>query len=73
MTDTAGADIRRGRAARAERERERGCAKWDGAVSAGASGAKKEVGARGQASWPGISGCVRECARAGPRRGAGKA
>jgi hypothetical protein len=27
----------------------------------------------GRATWPGISACVRKCARAGPRRGAGKA
>jgi hypothetical protein len=56
-----------------ERERERGCAKWDGGASAGAGGAQKGAGVRGRATWPGISACVRECVRAGPRRGAGKA
>jgi hypothetical protein len=34
---------------------------------------KKRAGVRGQATWPGISACVRECARAGPRRDARKA
>jgi hypothetical protein len=28
---------------------------------------------RAQAMWPGISACVRECVRAGPRRDVGKA
>jgi hypothetical protein len=46
--------------------------KWDGEVSAGAGGAKKGLGA-----WAGDvaedSSDVRECARAGPRWGAGKA
>jgi hypothetical protein len=73
MTGTAGAGLSRGRAARAERERERGCAKWDEGASAGASGAQKGAGVRGQATWPGISACVRKCARAGPRLVVGKA
>jgi hypothetical protein len=73
MTGTMGAGLRRGRAARAERERERDCVKWDGGVSVGAGGAQKGAGARGRASWLGISACVHECARVGPRRGAGKA
>jgi hypothetical protein len=42
-------------------------------VSAGTGGALKGARVRGRAMWPGISACVRECARAGPRRGAGKA
>jgi hypothetical protein len=45
MTETAGAGLRRGRAAWVEHERERGCAKWDGGASAGAGGAQKELGA----------------------------
>jgi hypothetical protein len=45
MTGTAGAGLRRDRAAWVERERERGYAKWDGEVSAGAGGAQKELGA----------------------------
>jgi hypothetical protein len=45
MTGTAGASLRRGRAAWAEHEREPGCAKWDGGASAGAGGAQKELGA----------------------------
>jgi hypothetical protein len=73
MTSTAGADLRQGRAARTERERERGCAKWDRGVRAGAGDAQKGARARGRASWPGISAFVRECACAGPRRGMGKA
>jgi hypothetical protein len=73
MIGTAGAGLRRGRAARAERGRERGCAKWGGGVSAVVSGAQKGARARGRASCLGISACVRECARAGPRRGTGKA
>jgi hypothetical protein len=73
VTGTAGAGLRRGRAARVERERERGCAKWDGGASAGVGGAQKGDGVRGWATWSGISACVRECARASPRRGAGKA
>jgi hypothetical protein len=36
-------------------------------------GAQKGAGVRGRAMWPGISACVRECARAGPWRVAGKA
>jgi hypothetical protein len=73
MTDTAGVDHRRGRATWAEHERERGCAKWDEGTSAGAGSAQKGVGLRGRATWPGISACVRECERASPRRGKGKA
>jgi hypothetical protein len=41
--------------------------------SAGAGSAKKGAGVHGRATWPGISVCVRECTRVGPRRGAGKA
>jgi hypothetical protein len=37
----------------AEREREQGCAKWDGEASAGTGGAKKGAGVRGRATWPG--------------------
>jgi hypothetical protein len=66
VAGTAGVGFRRGRAARAERERERDCAKWD-EVS------QKGTGVRGSATWPGISACMRECAHAGPWRGAGKA
>jgi hypothetical protein len=64
---------RRGSLARAERERERGGAKWVEGASAGAGDAQKEAGVCGRASWPGILVCVRECARPGPRRGMGKA
>jgi hypothetical protein len=63
----ADAGLRRGRAARAERERERACAKWDRGASAGAGGAQKVPGVRGQATWAGISACVRVCVRADPR------
>jgi hypothetical protein len=42
---TVGEGLRRGRAARAERERGRTCVKWGREASAGASGAQK--GARG--------------------------
>jgi hypothetical protein len=45
MTGTTGAGLRRGRVAWAEHERERGYAKWDEGVSAGVSGAQKELGA----------------------------
>jgi hypothetical protein len=69
---TAGAGLRRGRAAWAERERGQGCAKWDREASAGAGDAQKGAGVRGWATWPGISACVRECARAGPRRAWGR-
>jgi hypothetical protein len=65
---TAGAGLRRGRVARAERERGRACAMWDGGASAGAGRAQKGARARGQATWMGISACV----RAGPRWIAGK-
>jgi hypothetical protein len=41
VTGTAGAGLRRGRAVRVERERERDCAKWDGDASVGAGGAQK--------------------------------
>jgi hypothetical protein len=61
----------RGRAARAERTRERAYAKWDGEASAGAGGAQKGVGCVG-----GRRGRVsrRACVHAaGPRRVAGKA
>jgi hypothetical protein len=71
-TGTTGAVHRRGRAAWAERERGRGCAKWDGGASAGAGGAQKGAGVRGQATWSGISACARECTRAGPRRARGR-
>jgi hypothetical protein len=71
MTGMAGAGLRQGRAAWAECERECGCAKWDGEASAG--GAQKGARVRGRATWSGISTYVRECARAGPRWGAGKA
>jgi hypothetical protein len=52
MIGTGGAGLRRGRAARAEHERERACTKWDGGASAGAGGAQKGVGVRGRATWP---------------------
>jgi hypothetical protein len=71
-TGTAGAGHRRGRAAWAERERGRGCAKWDGEASAGASGSKKGAGVCGRATWSGIWACVRECVRLGPRRARGR-
>jgi hypothetical protein len=45
VTGTTGAGLRRGRAAKVERERERDYAKWGGEASAGAGGAQK--GARG--------------------------
>jgi hypothetical protein len=57
-TGTAGAGLRRGRAALAERERGRGCAKWDGGASAGMGVAQKGAGVRGRAMWAGISACV---------------
>jgi hypothetical protein len=47
--------------------------KWNGGASAGAGGAQKGARVRGQATWLGISACVCECTRVGPRRGAGKA
>jgi hypothetical protein len=47
MTGTAGASLRRGRAAWEERERGRGCAKWDGGASAGVGGAQKGAGDMG--------------------------
>jgi hypothetical protein len=47
VTGMAGVGLRRGRAAKAERERERDCAKWDGGVSAGAGGAQKGAGGVG--------------------------
>jgi hypothetical protein len=60
VTDTAGAGLWRGRAARAERARERDCAKWDRGASAGVGGAQKGaggVGGRcGRGSW---RACVR--------------
>jgi hypothetical protein len=43
VIDTAGAGIQQGRAARAQRARERACVKWDGEASAGAGGAQKEL------------------------------
>jgi hypothetical protein len=42
--------------------------KWDRGASASVGGAQKGAGVRGQATWPGISVCV----RAGPRWVAGK-
>jgi hypothetical protein len=33
--------------------------KWDMGASAGAGGAQKGTGVRGQATWPGISTCAR--------------
>jgi hypothetical protein len=71
MTGTAGAGLLRGRAAWAERERERACAKWNGGASAGAGGAKKGAGCVGGRLGRG-SRRVRECVRVGPRRGVGK-
>jgi hypothetical protein len=47
VTGTVGAGLRGGRAAKAERERERDCAKWDGGASAGAGGAQKGAGGVG--------------------------
>jgi hypothetical protein len=47
MTGTAGAGLRRGRAAWAEREREQACAKWNGGASAGAGDAQKGDRVRG--------------------------
>jgi hypothetical protein len=47
----------------AERERGRGCAKWDEGASAGVGGAQKGARVRGRATWPEISVCVRECVR----------
>jgi hypothetical protein len=73
VTGTAGAGLQRGRAARAERERERGCAKWDGGASASVGDAQKGARVHGLVTWPGISACVRECARVCPWWGAGKA
>jgi hypothetical protein len=73
MTGTMSAGLQRGRAAWAERERERACAKWNGGASVGAGSAKKEAGMHGRATWLGISACVRECVRVGTRWGAGKA
>jgi hypothetical protein len=58
VTGMAGAGLRRGRAARAERARERAYAKWDGEASVGAGGAQKGAGVQGRATWPGISACV---------------
>jgi hypothetical protein len=48
MTGTTGAGLWRGRAAWAEHERERACAKWNGGASAGASGAQKGARVRGK-------------------------
>jgi hypothetical protein len=47
VTGTAGAGLRRGRATKAERERERDCVKWDREASAGAGGAQKGAGGVG--------------------------
>jgi hypothetical protein len=66
-TGTASAGLRRGPTPWTERERGQGCAKWDGGARAGAGGAHNGARVRGRATWPGISVCVRECARASPR------
>jgi hypothetical protein len=47
VTGTAIAGLRRGRAAKAEQERERDCAKWVREASAGVSGAQKGAGGVG--------------------------
>jgi hypothetical protein len=72
MTGTVGAGLRRGRAVRAERERERGCAESDEGVSAGAGGAQNGARVRGRVTWPGILTNVCECALAGPRQARGR-
>jgi hypothetical protein len=70
VTGTTGVGLRRGRATKAEHERERDCAKWDKEASAG--GAQK--GARGMGGRRG-RGSRRACASAsvlvhgGPREG----
>jgi hypothetical protein len=64
MTGTTGAGLRRGRAAWAKRERERGCAKWDREASAGVGGAQegkregraRDVGERRGQVRPGVCG-----------------
>jgi hypothetical protein len=61
MIGTAGAGLRQGRAARAERERERACEKWDGGASAGVGGAQKGARVHGRATWTRISACVHAC------------
>jgi hypothetical protein len=71
MTGTTGAGHWQGRAAWAERERERGCVNWDERASAGVDGAQKEAGVCGRATWPGISACMRLLVHVG--RGEGRA
>jgi hypothetical protein len=61
MTGTTGAGLWRGRAAWAERERERACAKWNRGASEGEGGAQKGAWVHGRATLLGISVCVREC------------
>jgi hypothetical protein len=73
VTGTEGAGLRRGRAARAERARERTCVKWDGGASAGAGGAQKGAGVHGRATWPGISACMHACCWSTTGRGEGGA
>jgi hypothetical protein len=72
VTDTAGAGLRRGRATKAERARERLCEMGRGS-ECGCGRCSKGSWGRGRATWSGIWTSVRECARAGPRRVAGKA
>jgi hypothetical protein len=57
---------------RTEREREPGCAKWDGGLSAGVGGAQKGAGVCARVMGPGIPMNMREYARAGPRRAWGR-
>jgi hypothetical protein len=59
MTGTTGTGLQRGRAAKAERERGRACAKWDGGAMCWRC--SKGSWLRGQATWSGISACVRAC------------
>jgi hypothetical protein len=70
MTSTAGTGLRRRRAARAERESGRACAKWDGGASAGAGGAQKGAGCVGRRRG---RGSRRACVHASPWRVVGKA
>jgi hypothetical protein len=50
VTDMVGAGLWRGPTARAKRERERDCAKWDEGASAGAGGAQKGARVHGRAT-----------------------
>jgi hypothetical protein len=66
VTSTAGVGLWRGRAAKAEHERESETVRnGTGERVQVRALLKRELGG-GRATWPGILGSVRECARAGP-------